>query len=175
MLVELRRGTGVIRRCCARRCLERYVHRREVVTVELRAATTIERPLADVWHWYAVEHVRNHPRWDPDMQLEKLSEGPIGPGTRIRRRNTRWGTPIEGEMEVVAWEPERVFGVRIHDENMEMSGRVTFEAVGPDRTSLSIVTDIPGLDKERGRAMTQLMDRSADNIRQLAESDIGTA
>jgi len=140
--------------------------------MEIRASTTVARPLGDVWRWYAVEHVRNHPRWDPDMELEKLSSGPLGLGARIRRRNTRWDTPIDGEMEIVEWEPERLFGVRIRDQNMEMFGRVVFEADGPDRTSLSIQTDIPGLDEERAGVLGQLMARSADNIREVAERDL---
>ena len=53
--------------------------------MKIAVSTVINRPVADVWRWYAVEHVRNHPRWDPDMELEQISEGPIG--TRIRRRN----------------------------------------------------------------------------------------
>jgi len=53
--------------------------------VDVQVATEVDRPIADVWRFYAVEHVRNHPRWDPDIHLEQLSNGPIGLGTRIRR------------------------------------------------------------------------------------------
>jgi hypothetical protein len=93
--------------------------------VKVMVSTDIDRPIADVWRFYAVEHVRNHPRWDPDMELEQISEGPIGLGTRIRRRNRHFGEPIEGEMEIVEWEPERVMGARIHDANADTTGRVT--------------------------------------------------
>jgi hypothetical protein len=103
--------------------------------MRIEVSTTIDRPVAQVWRWYAVEHVRNHPRWDPDMGLEQLSKGPIGLGTRIRRRNVRWGEPIEGEMEIVEWEPERAMAARIHDANMDMDGRTTFETDGPARCS----------------------------------------
>ena len=44
------------------------------------------------------------------MHLEQLSDEPIGLGTRIRRVNTRWDTPVEGEMEVVEFDPERSWG-----------------------------------------------------------------
>jgi hypothetical protein len=59
----------------------------------VEVSTTIDRPVGVVWRFWAVEHVRNHPRWDPDMELEQISEGLMGLGTRIRRRNVRWGTP----------------------------------------------------------------------------------
>jgi len=39
--------------------------------MRIEVSTTIDRPLAEVWRWYAVEHLRNHPRWDPDMGLEQ--------------------------------------------------------------------------------------------------------
>ena len=84
------------------------------MSVQFQASQVIDRPVAKVFHFYAHEHVRNHPRWDPDMQLEQVSDGPIGVGTIIRRRNTHFGTPVEGTMEVVEFEPDRAFGVVIH-------------------------------------------------------------
>jgi len=90
--------------------------------MKITVSTVIDRPLASVWRWYAIEHVRNHPRWDPDMELVQISEGPIGLGTRIRRRNRHFGEPIEGEMEIVEWEPERVMGARIKDANVDAKG-----------------------------------------------------
>jgi uncharacterized protein YndB with AHSA1/START domain len=139
--------------------------------MRIEVSTTIDRPVADVWRFYAVEHVRNHPRWDPDMELEQISDGPIGLGTRIRRRNSRSGEPVEGEMEVVEWEPERVMGARIHDANMEMSGRVTFEEDGPDRTVLTIVTDIPGLDESKASFLSSMIERSVSNMKSLVEAE----
>jgi len=140
--------------------------------MEIRKTNTIDRPIADVWRWYAVEHVRNHPRWDPNMELEQISDGPIGLGTKIRRRNTRWGTPIDGEMEIVEWEPERVMAVVIHDANMEMHGRVTFEAEGLGKTHITITTDIPGLDESKGEFLSTMMDRAIGNVKELAEGDL---
>jgi uncharacterized protein YndB with AHSA1/START domain len=139
--------------------------------MRIEVSTTIDRPVADVWRWYAVEHVRNHPRWDPDMELEQISDGPMGLGTRIRRRNSRWGESVEGEMEVVEWEPERVMAARIRDSNMDMRGRVTFEEDGPDRTLLRIATDIPGLDESKASHLSAMMQRSAENVKSLLESE----
>jgi hypothetical protein len=77
------------------------------------------------------------------MELEQISDGPIGLGTRIRRRNRHFGEPIEGEMEIIEWEPERAMGAQIHDANAETRGRVTFEALGPSRTRLTIRGRLP--------------------------------
>ena len=105
------------------------------------------------------------------MELEQISDGPMGLGMRIRRRNTRWGKSVEGEMEVVEWDPERAFGVLIHDENMEISGRATFAEPEPGRTLLRIVSDFPGLDESQADFVLSMMQRSVDNMKRLMEAE----
>ena len=138
--------------------------------MEISAAARIARPVADVWRWYAVEHVQNHPRWDPDMQLEQVSAGPIGLGTRIRRRNTRWGAAVEGEMEIKEWVPEHVMGAHIRDANMEIFGRANFESQPSGETVLTISVDIPGLDEARAEVMRNGLNRTVTNIKSLVEA-----
>ena len=141
--------------------------------MEVRVATEVERSVADVWRWYATDHVRNHPRWDPDMHLEQISDGPIGLGSRIRRVNTRWGTPVEGEMEIVEFEPQRVMAMAIRDANMDMSGRAVFEPRGDERTLLVVSADVPGLDDpEKVEFLRAMMRRSVDNVKRLIESEL---
>lgn len=140
--------------------------------MEISATTRINRPLADVWRWYAVEHVRNHPRWDPDMELEQLTPGPMGVGTRIRRRNTRWGAPVDGEMEIIEWEPERVVATHIRDANMEILGRATLESVAAADTILTIGIDIPGLDDSKANVMRERLHRTVERIKSLVESEV---
>jgi hypothetical protein len=140
--------------------------------MEIRVWNDVDRPIADVWRFYAVDHVHNHPRWDPDMHLEQLSDGPIGVGTRIRRVNTRWGQPVEGEMEVVEFEPERSMAAVIHDANMDIQGRATLEPRGPERTLLTLSVDIPELDDpEKVTFMRAMMQRSVDNMKTLIEAE----
>jgi hypothetical protein len=138
--------------------------------MKISVSTTVDRPLGEVWRWYAVDHVRNHPRWDPEMELVQISEGPIGLGTRIRRLNRHFGEPIEGEMRIIEWEPEHAMGARIHDANLETVGRATFEALGPARTRLVIEADFPGMDEATAERIRPRMSRTAHNIRQLIES-----
>jgi Polyketide cyclase / dehydrase and lipid transport len=99
-------------------------------TMGLNRSIYIDRPPADVFRFYAVEHVRNHPRWDPDMHLELVTEGPIGVGTVIRRTHTHYSEPTEGTMEVVEFERDRALGVVIHDGSIEISGRMSIEPQG---------------------------------------------
>ena len=139
--------------------------------MKITVSITVERSVADVWHWYAVEHVRNHPRWDPEMELEQTTDGPIGLWASIRRRNHHFDEPMDGEMRIIEWEPERAMGVEIHDANLDAVGRVTFEALGPSRTRLTIESDFPGMDETTAQRISPRMDRTARNIRQMIESD----
>jgi uncharacterized membrane protein len=139
--------------------------------VRIRVSATVNRPVGEVWRWYAVDHVRNHPRWDPEMELEQITEGPIGLGARIRRLNRHFGEPIEGEMEIVEWEPEHFMGARIHDANLDATGRVRFEALGPESTRLVIEADYPGMDEATAERIRPRMERAAVNVRELIESD----
>ena len=143
------------------------------MSVQLQVSQVIDRPVAKVFHFLAREHVRNHPRWDPDIELEQVSEGPIGVGTVIRRRNSRSGTPVEGTMEVVEFEPNRVFGTVIHDGPVEMRGRTTFEPEGDDQTTITIIVDLPGMNESMDKSfLTSRMERSVQNMKRLIESEV---
>lgn len=136
--------------------------------MRFEASQVIERPVAVVFRFFADDHVRNHPRWDPSLELEQVTDAPIGVGTTIRRRNRRYSTPVEETMEVVEFERERAMGTRIYGGPMEMSGRATFEAVAPDRTNLTISADIPSFDKAVMDA-SQMTDALGQSIRQIKD------
>jgi hypothetical protein len=141
------------------------------MSLEVQVSEVIDRPVAEVFHFYAYEHVRNHPRWDPDMQLEQISDGPIGVGTTIRRRNTHGGTPVEGTMKIVEFEPNRAFGVIIHDGPTETRGRVTFTPETQNRTKLTISAEFADLAESMESTITSLMERSVRNIKRLLENE----
>jgi uncharacterized protein YndB with AHSA1/START domain len=141
------------------------------MAVNVQVSTVIDRPVAEVFQFYAVDHVRNHPRWDPDMQLTQETDGPIGVGTIIRRRNTHSGTPVEGTMRVVEFEPNRAMGVVIQDGPAETRGRVTFKPEGQGRTTLTISAEFPDMDSMMEGRITGLVERSARNIKNLIESE----
>ena len=64
------------------------------MSLAIRVSEVIDRPVEEVFRVHALEHVKNHPRWDPHMRLEQVSDGPIGVGTIIKRVNTRSGSQI---------------------------------------------------------------------------------
>jgi hypothetical protein len=145
--------------------------------VRVEASEVIARPRATVFRFVAREHVRNHPRWDPDIQLRTDTEGPIGLGTIISRRNSRSGTPVEGTMEVVEFEPDESFGTMIREGSSEVRGRTTFESLGPDRTKLTISAELPSMSADvealgaNSARLRQFMQRSVSRIKELVEAE----
>lgn len=136
------------------------------VTIEL--AEEFDRPVDQVFRFYAEDHVKNHPRWDPDIELWLDEDAPIGVGTVIRRRNHRSGTPVEGTMEVVEYEPNRSFGVLTRDGPMEMRARATFHDLGGGRTRLNLIVDLP-IEESMKSHITGLMQESLRSIKELLE------
>jgi uncharacterized protein YndB with AHSA1/START domain len=143
------------------------------MALQFESSQVIDRPIDKVFHFYAVEHIRNHPRWDPDIELWLDSDSPIDVGTIIRRRNKRSGTAVEGTMEVVEFEPNRVFAMVIHDGPAEMRGRTTFEALSDNQTKITTIIDIPGMDASTDKTfLNSKLERSAQIRKQLMESEI---
>ena len=50
------------------------------MALQFETSEVIDRLIDKVLQFYAVEHVRNHPRWDPDIELWLDSEGPLALG-----------------------------------------------------------------------------------------------
>jgi hypothetical protein len=142
------------------------------MSVKVQVSEVIDRSVADVFRVHAYEHVRNHPRWDPLMQLEQVSDGPIGVGTIIKRINYHSGTPVEGRMEIVEFEPDRALGMIVHDGPLEMITRATYEAESDNHTRLTISVEIPGMDESMADVLTSEMDKTAQTIKQFIESEV---
>ncbi len=140
--------------------------------MQLEVSTVIDRPVSTVWEFYAVNHVENHPRWDDSLALEATSDAPIGLGTVIKRRATRFGKTTEGTMEVVEFEPEKAMRVKTQDGPMTINGWVLFEVVGEDETRIIIGGEFPGMDDSMEEKIRPMMERSATNIKSLIESEI---
>lgn len=133
------------------------------------ASEVIKLPVSDVFTFFAENHHQNHPRWDPDIEMELETDGPVGVGSVLRRRNTRYEEPVEGTMEVTEFEENESFRTVIREGGFEMGGGATFEELGPNETRLTLETTVPeSIDPEMIR---NGMQRSVQTIKELAESD----
>jgi len=143
------------------------------MSAHFQYSQVIDLPVADVFQFYAHDHVRNHPRWDPDIELEQISDGPIGVGTIIRRRNRRSGTPVEGTMEVVDYKLNQAIAMIIHDSRIETRGRTTFEALSDKQTTLTTFIELPSMDESMDKSiLLSRLERSGRNMKLLIESEI---
>jgi hypothetical protein len=140
------------------------------MAVRIEVSEEIDRPVPVVFNFYADEHVRNHPRWDPDIELWRTSDEPIGLGTIIQRRNSHGDTPVEGTMEVVEYEPNRAMGAVVREGGMEIYGMGTLEEVSEGRTRLTMRADMP-IDESMKDRMSGLVQRSLRNIKELIEAE----
>ena len=140
------------------------------MAVRIEVSEEIDRPVPVVFKFYAKDHVRNHPRWDPDIELWRTSDEPIGLGTVIQRRNSRWGTVVEGTMEVVEYEPNRAIGMVTREGGMETYGRATFEEVGEGRTRITTRAQMP-IDESMQDRMSGLVRGGYRKIKELIEAE----
>jgi len=143
------------------------------MAVRIQYSQVIDRPVDKVFKFFVVDHIRNHPRWDPDMELIQVTEGPMGVGIKIHRRNSRSGKPVDGIMEVTEYETDKLLAMNIQDGSTSMVGRTTFEAVDENHTRISILIEIPSMDASTDMSkMHEALERSGKIRKQLMESEI---
>jgi polyketide cyclase/dehydrase/lipid transport protein len=88
----------------------------------------IERSIEDVFDFVADE--RNEPRYNPQMTLaEKVTEGPIGVGTKFHAVMTGAGGGAAMTTEFTEFDRPRRIAETTHMSNMNINGVLTFEPV----------------------------------------------
>lgn len=143
------------------------------MALQIEYAHVINRPVDKVFHFMVVEHVKNHPRWDSDIELWLDHDEPLEVGTIIRRRNSRSGTPVEGTMEVTEYEHNRKFTTLIHDGPAEMIGSLYFDPIGDDQTKVTTFIDLPGMDESMDTSFLMKRLEEVAKIREeLIEAEI---
>jgi len=143
------------------------------MAVHVENSQIIDRHVNKVFHFMVVEHVKNHPRWDSDIELWLDSDDPIGIGTIIKRCNSRSGTPVEGAMEVIEYEPNRTFCTLIYDGPVKTIGRVNFESLGDSQTKVILVIDLPDMDETMDTSfLMSRLKETAEIRKKLIEAEV---
>jgi len=94
----------------------------------------IDRPVEEVFDLVADE--RNEPRYNPRMRrAEKITEGPIGVGTRYRAETVSMGRAAPMVIEVTDYDRPRLLASMTHLSSMEIRYTLTFEAA-PEGTRM---------------------------------------
>ena len=113
--------------------------------MKFEMSEVINHPISDVFKFYADDHLENHPRCDPEMQLALVTDGNVGVGTVFNRRNTHFGDPVEGSMRVTDFERNELFGLAVDDGMGEFYIWLSFEADGKDSTKVTATADVPSM------------------------------
>lgn len=143
------------------------------MAIHVEYSQIIDRPVDKVFHFMVVEHVKNHPRWDSDIELWLDSDDPIGVGMIIKRRNSRSGTPVEGTMEVTEYEPDRTFCTLIYDGPVKTIGRANFESLGDTQTKVTLVIDLPDMDESMDTSfLISRLEETAKIRKKLIETEV---
>ena len=139
--------------------------------VKAQASGTVDQPVSKVFRFHAVEHVQNHPRWDPNIQLDHLTDGPMAVGKKIKRINSRSGQPVEGTMEVTEFEQNQAVTMLIQDGPVKLIARATYESEGNDKTRLTMKIEFPDIAEMDTEMLVTAMQGSIRNINQLLLSE----
>ncbi len=102
----------------------------------------IERPPEEVFAF--MTNLENAPEFSPGItSIEKITEGPMGEGTRFRETRKRGNKEMSSEIEVVEYEPPLRFGARSAERGIEASYYYSFE---PEHggTQVDLVCEVKG-------------------------------
>lgn len=136
--------------------------------MQVELSQEFDRPPSVVFRFLVVDHIANHPRWDPQMELWPITDGPIRLGSVIGRRQSRGEVPTEGTMEVVEYAQDRSVGWLVHDGPFALRSTVSFEPMDGDRTRVTIRTELPDAVKAFDPSF---MERSLRNMKSLIEAE----
>jgi carbon monoxide dehydrogenase subunit G len=108
--------------------------------VRIEGEILINRPTEEVFDFVADE--RNEPRYNPHMRrAERISDGPIGLGTRFRAEIVSMGRTVEMIIEFTGYDRPRRLASSTHMSSMDTHGGLTFDPV-PEGTRMRWTWDV---------------------------------
>jgi len=97
--------------------------------INLDLGTLIDKPVKDVFAF--ITNPDNMPKWNAAVvSMQQITPGPVGMGTKFKNVGEMLGRRIEGEMQVVAFEPDSKYGFQMNAGPMQVSVTLTFKTVG---------------------------------------------
>lgn len=94
----------------------------------IEASVVINRPINDVFVY--VTDAGSWPQWESGLlEVEQMSEGPMGVGTTFRGANKTLGQKMEWTSEITEYKPNRKWGQKIISKDWSTVESLTFEPV----------------------------------------------
>jgi len=104
--------------------------------INLDLGTLIDKPVKDVFAF--VTNPANMSKWNSAViSMEQITPGAVGLGTKFKSVGEMLGRRIEGEMEVIAFEPDSKYGFQMNAGPIQVNVTLAFKTVGTG-TKLSL-------------------------------------
>jgi len=135
-----------------------YLRRRAARGMHVALTVTIDRPVAEVFAF--VSDARNALRWLPvAVERTKLTDGPIGTGTRFEGRDRIAGRIVAHNQEIIGFEPDRRLTTRITGPGTAVYD-ILFDALdGATRLTIDVAGRSNGVDRWLDLVPESLMTR----------------
>src|SRR5215203_1497586 len=104
--------------------------------INLDLSTLIDRPVKDVFAF--VTEPNNMSKWNSAVvSMQQITPGTVGLGTKFKNVGEMMGRRIEGEMQVITFEPDSKYGFQMQAGPMQVNVNLGFKTVGTG-TKLSL-------------------------------------
>ena len=145
--------------------------------IDHAATVTIQKPVADVFKFVAMDYFQNHPKWDPRVvEIQRTSgSGPIAVGTTGREVRKQGGRTIVYTWEVSEFAPASRLGFKATSGTARFASTYTFEPAGQaTKFSMHFVFQMGGLMRLAEPLMAggfrKEIDKTAQTIKEMAEA-----
>ena len=143
--------------------------------INLDLSALIDRPVKDVFAFVA--NPNNMSKWNSVvLSLEQITPGAVGAGTKFKSVGEMMGRRIEGEMQVIAYEPDTKCGFQVNAGPMQVNMLLTFKTVGTGtKISLNAQGNPAGFFKLAEGVMTgrvkSMMEENLARLKSVLEKD----
>ena len=97
--------------------------------INIDLGTLIDKPVKDVFAFVA--NPNNMSKWNAAViSLQQITPGEVGVGTKFKSTGELMGRRIEGEMQVIAYEPDTKCGFQVQAGPMQVNLTMMFKTVG---------------------------------------------
>lgn len=152
----------------------------------------VRRSVEDVFDFVGTHYFENHPRWEHEViEVRRLTDGPIGVGSRGVMVREEYGRRSEAPLEITAFEPPRTIAFRHLGGPMLFELALVMVCAGATSTDLSVhvrvglrgryrlltpifAFNLPRIGKRITRTMVELIEAEPSHARG-ATADRGEA
>jgi len=115
--------------------------------INLDFGTLVDKPIKDVFAFVA--NPNNMSKWNSAVvSLQQITPGDVSAGTKFKSVGEMMGRRIDGEMQIVAYEPDTKCGFQMNAGPMQMNINLTFKTVGTGtKISLNVQGNPAGVFK----------------------------